>query len=191
MGDSPNWPGPNLSATPSVAAIEAARRAANVSITALAAAAGIDPRAYERLLAGQRRPRPSTLARLQAGLRKAVATPRGLVSADLLAGLYRGCVAIVAPHFGVAAAAVLAADPSRGATADTHWRACAHARQAAIYVLNTGFGLPQRQIAELLGVTPAAVCLGLKDVETRRDDPDFDRFLAQAARLATAREEFA
>jgi len=55
--------------------------------------------------------------------------------------------------------------------------------------MNTGFDIKQMKLAALLGLTPAAVCLALKDVEDRRDDPAFNEMIFGAMRAMAGRDE--
>ncbi len=102
---------------------------------------------------------------------------------------YAGALERTARFYGVTPEEVWATSPQRGATADAHWRACSHARQAAIYLVNIGKGTEQVKLATLLGLTPAAVCLALKAVEDRRDDPAFNEMLFSAMRALAGRDE--
>jgi transcriptional regulator with XRE-family HTH domain len=189
-GDSRKVGHQKLSASLAFQEIEAARKKAGISQAALAVAAGISRNTYLRYL---RRPgpvRPVLLAKLRRALRaleKAKAAPSKLEALTLAS--YAGFLEMTARHYGVTADEVRAASPQRGATASAHWKACAHARQAAIYLVNVGLGIEQARIAAMLGLTPAAVCLALKDVEDRRDDGAFDRMIIVAQRALTGREE--
>ena len=51
------------------------------------------------------------------------------------------------------------------------------ARHAAWYLLSTEFAVRPARIADLFGVTRAAVTQALQAIEDRRDDPAFDRAL--------------
>lgn len=134
---------------------------------------------------GLQTPSAKLIARLTAALTGFVAP----VSDEVLLATYGGMLVAIAPHYGVTPAQVRAVSPQSGATGNVHWRACAHARQAAIYLANTALGLSQKRLALALGLTPAAVCLALRSVEDRRDDAAFDAAL-QAAQLAvTGRAE--
>ncbi|PPQ39354.1 hypothetical protein SAMN06265338_103197 [Rhodoblastus acidophilus] len=108
---------------------------------------------------------------------------------ELTRWAYAGALERTARFYGVTPEQVAETSPQRGATADAHWRACSHARQAAIYLVNTGAGIGQAKIAALLGLTPAAVCLALKDVEDRRDDPAFNEMIFGAMRAMAGRDE--
>ncbi|OKO68202.1 hypothetical protein AC629_42285 [Bradyrhizobium sp. NAS80.1] len=57
---------------------------------------------------------------------------------------------------------------------DIQWRRAAYARQLALYLANTAHNVPQKLLAEVAGITPAAVCLALKAIEDLRDIRSFD-----------------
>lgn len=182
-----------------VAALEADRRAAGIPQVDLAREAGISESTYRRLtsggdsldLTGQKLsawgPRLDRLQRALARLAgRREAEP---ASADLIVATHRSFVLALAPRFGVTAEQVVAADPRANLNFDPTWRACRHVAQAALYLTNTALGIKQRRLADVLGLTPAAVCLALKAVEDRRDDAEFDAWLTAAARLITGRDE--
>ncbi|MBP1296641.1 hypothetical protein [Bradyrhizobium elkanii] len=58
---------------------------------------------------------------------------------------------------------------------DAQWRAAAYARQLAMYLANTLHNVPQGRLADVTGLTPAAVCLALRSIEDVREVPTFDR----------------
>ena len=59
-------------------------------------------------------------------------------------------------------------------TFDRGWRRAAYARQLALYLANTIDNVPQARLAEVTGLTRAAVCLALRSIEYLRDVRDFD-----------------
>lgn len=161
-------------------AIEVERLRLGASVAELCAAAGLSARSYTRhVSAGGCR--PAALVKLENGL--AVLKRRGRVDdALLIRATYGGFVAALARDAGVEPADVHAQDPQLTATFSRTWRAIANLRQAAIYLTNTAIVVKQRRLADVLGLTPAAVCLALKSVEDRRDDPAFDALLDRIAR---------
>lgn len=58
---------------------------------------------------------------------------------------------------------------------DSQWRAATYARQLAMYLANTAHNVPQRRLADVTGLTPAAVCLALRSIEDVREVATFDR----------------
>ena len=166
-----------------LAAVEAERRRREIPRDRLAAAAGLNPANYRRALRSGVA-RASTVRKLKTALRQIGAADSA--DRDLLRAVYRLHVAQLAPRFGVTVAAVLAADPRAGLTADREWTACRHVAQTAIYLINTSLGIRHREIARLLGLTPAAVCLALKSVEDRRDDPAFEQIVTEVEHLLEA-----
>lgn len=173
----------SLSANRAVAEIEERRLAAGLSVTELARRAGITAYWYRTLRRRRSSPKSSVLRKLD---RAFDAPPSFAVSEVARArSMWGAMVMALAEGHGVTAADVVASDPRAGKTADRTWSACARVRQAAIYLVVTKFGVPQRRLAEALDLTPAAVCLALKAVEDRRDDPAFDAALDRAARMIT------
>ncbi len=169
--------------------LERERQARSVRQSDLASAAGVSLRTYARHVQSGRND-PKLTVRLWRALARLAVSPGGdHLEAELIRATHRGFVAVLASDWGVTAAMVEAADPRLGATADATWRACAHVRQAALYLTNTTLGLKQKRLADVMGLTPAAVCLALKAVEDRRDDPTIDAALTRAARTITGRDE--
>lgn len=164
-------------------AIERQRRQAGLSQAELCAAADLSSEWYRTVLAAPQLARSSVLARLEAALRRLAGAGRD--AAPLAAAVYAACLALAAMECGLDPAAVRAADPRRGATADPAWRQAALARQVALYAMNTMFGLRQRLIAAAAGLTPAAVCLALRSIEDRRDDAAMEALLVRLERLLT------
>jgi transcriptional regulator with XRE-family HTH domain len=179
-----------------ISEIEGRRRAAGVAQADFARAAGVSLRTYSRLVAEgdseklARQKLSASLDRLDRTLDRLMVATRGdRIESDLVLATHRGFVLALAPDFAVTPEQVAAADPRANLNFDPIWRASRHVAQAAIYLTNTTLGLKQRRLAEILGLTPAAVCLALKAVEDRRDDPTFDACLRRAAELITGRPE--
>ncbi len=176
--------------------IEERRRSSGIAQIDLARAAGVSLRTYTRLVTEgdsrkvARQKLSASLDRLERTLdRMAAAIRVDRIECDLVLATHRGFVLALAPVFGVTADQVAAADPRANLNFDPTWRGCRHVAQAAIYLTNTTLGLTQRRLAEILGLTPAAVCLALKAVEDRRDDPGFDGALRRASELIAGRPE--
>lgn len=184
-----NSSGSSLSANRTMAAIEAKRLDLGLSIANLTSHAGLSARWYQKLVRRSTPPKTSVVRLLDRTLDRLEVRPDGLTDLDRHRTIFGSFLVAIAPHYGVTPDEVIASDPRIGATANLHWVACAHARQAALYLTVTHFDIPQRRLAKVLGLTPAAVCLALKSVEDRRDDPDFDAALRRAARLITGRDE--
>lgn len=60
---------------------------------------------------------------------------------------------------------------------DPAWRKASYARQLAMYLTNTLCNVQQVTIARIAGVTPAAVCLALREIEDLRDHRDYDKLI--------------
>lgn len=162
--------------------IERRRVDAKLSTGSLIALAGYSASHYRAALAGKAAPRIETVVRLERALGSLLAGKNATTADEpLLRAVYSGFVTALASAEGVDPADVHAQDPRKGATADRAWRRIAQVRQAAIYLTNTTLGVRQSRLAELLGLTPAAICLGLRSVEDRRDDPAFAALLDRIA----------
>jgi hypothetical protein len=167
--------------------IEQRRAGAHLSTVSLSSAAGVGRQTYLDALAGRAIPRPGTLFRLEMALASLLAERRAAAPDTLLIrATYGGFVLAVAERLGVRPTDVHAQDPRRGATADPEWRRLAQVRQAAIYLTNVALGVKQSRLADALGLTPAAICLGLRSVEGRREDPAFDRMLEEIGAAVAA-----
>jgi hypothetical protein len=172
-------------------AIERMRVTAGIDKADLAYGAGISYDRYRRILA-----KPALCgARLLAALERAVrqkAVRRRLpqeAQARLIRAAYGGFVAVLCKEFGESAELVHSDDPARRERpAAPGWQKRARIRQAALYLCNISLEVPQRRLADALGMTPAAVCLALRTIEDERDDEDFDRALAKAAKAITGDE---
>lgn len=175
--------------TERIAVLEKKRQAQKLTQARLADQAGMSESTYRRMIKSPGQASGGLIDSLERALLHLLQGSRvDLIEEVLIKSTYRGFVAVLCDHFHVTPDDVEEADPRAGATADPHWRACAHVRQAAIYLTNTALGLKQRRLAEVLELTPAAVCLALRAVEDRRDDPDFDMALRRAAKTITGRD---
>lgn len=184
--------GQTLSASERLARIERERAAFGIRQVDLAEAAGLSERTYRRLIDGASPPRLDVVERLARQLaRLAAKAPAPKLDETLARVSYRACLGAVAPFYGVDVDAVVAETTAEALrrTVDGRWSAspAALARQAAIYLMNTAIGIQQRRLAELLGLTPAAICLAIRDVEDRREDTRLDRVLDAAERLLGGR----
>lgn len=164
--------------------IDAARVARGMSKSRLAALAQVSASYYSELLASRHQPSPAVVARLWQALRAHERDASGGEGVAALRQLYVAHVALVAPLYAVTAEAVLSSDPRAGLTADDGWRRARHAAQAAMYAVNVVLGYRQASVARALGLTKAGVCLAVRAVEDRRDDPGLDGYFDRLARLA-------
>lgn len=178
-----------INRTVGLSAFEALRVAAGFSRAAVARAAGVSVSWYCEIASTPDRATVAFVKRLRAGLARLKQEVARELSDDLLLATYGGFLAAISPFYGVTPCQVRATSAQAGATADKHWRACAHARQAALYLTNTALGVGQKRLALALGLTPAAVCLALRSVEDRRDDASFDAALSAAQLAVTGRSE--
>ncbi len=171
----------NLLSAKCIDDLNAIRKSLRISIEAVALDVGMSTRNLNYNFSGRVTPRPATVAKIRRALLR-LSGKRA--SPDLLAGCYGGFLALVAPEFGVTADTVRAM-PDNEKTSDKTWLACSLARRVTIYLLNTELSISQVRLATLLGQTPAAICIALRAIEDRRDDPAFDRLLCRIAKQVT------
>lgn len=57
---------------------------------------------------------------------------------------------------------------------DREWLQAVYARQLAVYLANTVHNVKQKMLAQITGVTPAAIFLALRSVEDLRDHKAYD-----------------
>jgi len=193
-GDSLGFGGPTkLSALPvsvrvaRMKAIDQVRQAHGISMNRLAAEAGVSRTWYQTIDRDPARASEAVLSRLAAALRRLREGQRHdeAMLASLVAATYGGFLAAVCRELALDVALVRAADPRAGKTADVGWRAMARARQLAVYLTNISLGVQQRVLARAVGLTPAAICLGLKTIEDLRDDIAIDALIERCARQVT------
>jgi sarcosine oxidase delta subunit len=67
-------------------------------------------------------------------------------------------------------------------TANKHWRAANGCRRMATYIAHTMFGITYSELAEICGISRAAVSQIVHDIEDRREDPKFDGWLSDVQR---------
>lgn len=154
--------------------LEARRRAAGVTVTALTAHAKVATRGYVYAKRGVTVPRLSTMRRLEAALEELAKRREPATS---LHALWRTTLGMVAVDMGLVPAEVAAADPHANLKGDAKWLAAATARHRALYLLVTVHDVPMAQAAAVAGVSKQAVSKGLKGVEDDREDAGTDRAL--------------
>lgn len=167
--------------------LDRARCQARLAVERVAAAAGISSRFYLRLRTGERTASPKTLQKIKAAIARC---KRGDMRARegeraLIAATYGGFLSCICGLTGLDLDKVRAADPKRGSSLGKHGEGLqiARARMLAIYLTNTAVDVPQRRLAELIGVSPAAICLAIQTIEDLRDeDPKFTALIEEAQR---------
>jgi len=158
--------------------IDNRRQAAGVSVYGLCQKAHVSPLTYRRLKTQRtKRPWPSTLARLDAALGgQRVAPPRKL-SSEQIRPYFNLVLAYCCRAAGLSHFDIVATDPHANRPRDLNWLAAIHARQVAIYVLNTESNIRCTDIAKALGVTKQAISKTLKAMEDKRDEPAFEALM--------------
>ncbi|WP_281932149.1 helix-turn-helix domain-containing protein [Roseibium album] len=147
--------------TDAVWQIERRRRQLGISKSRLAALAEVSRQHYLEIAERRTIPRQATIAKLKLALTR----HEKQIGSSVPVLIYRLCLLYVCQAEHVALADVLAQKPSRRATFDPDWKMSADARGKALYIAHTVCGLPQRQLAEAAGMTPAAVSLAMGRVE--------------------------
>lgn len=121
---------------------------------------------------GKRKTTPRTLRRAQRALRKHKNNVTTLPHENIT--WIRRCYVLLCSILGgnnfENLKKLLVEQPSRRAAKDRTWLEASAIRRKAIYILNTEFSIDQAHIAKALSMSPAGVCLALKDVEDMRDD---------------------
>lgn len=163
-----------LSERPNSAAIftafEKNLQAAGVPIIAVCRRANVTSQHYYMARAGQRRPSRWYMRRLDMALASLVSGEPmpGDPGQTMLLSLHRAFLLHLAEHMGV---------PFEETTGWKPRGPAAIARHGAWYLLSTEFAVRPARIADLFGVTRAAVTQALQAIEDRREDPAFDAAL--------------
>ena len=175
--DSPRTCATTLSAL-RLAEIEASRRGAGLSQDRLAAVAEISGHWYRILQRLPERATPGVLDRLERALAaQAKGASQRADEQRLIRATYDAHLAFLCARRGQPVRATREALQA-GSAADRRERE--RIRQAARYLANTHLGLTQSALARALGLSKVAVHLALKTIEDLRDDPAWDRLLAEA-----------
>lgn len=96
---------------------------------------------------------------------------------SLTARQYRLAVAFVCRAADATPSDVLLSSPSLRATADAAWLRAAKLRRLALYICNTYLGISQADLGRAAGMSRAAVCGLLKDIEDLRGEPETEGLL--------------
>lgn len=143
---------------------------ANVTVMAIVRRAGVSAPMFYRALKGERQPSRWFIRRCERALASLV-SGEGMPAEpgdDHLRAHYRAFLHQLGVALGVTEGELRSPAP-RGLAAV--------ARHGAWYLLSTEFAVRPARIADLFGVTRAAVTQALQATEDRRDDPAFDRAL--------------
>ncbi len=144
--------------------------ASGVTVIAMCRRAGVTTQHFYMARAGSRTASPGFIRRCELALASLV-SGEGMPaepSEVYLRGFYRAFWHDMARELGFAGGDPFQPEP-RGPAAI--------ARHAGWYLLNTEFAVRPARIADLFGVTRAAVTQALQAIEDRREDPAFDRAL--------------
>jgi len=156
---------PGALSTDQMDGLDTRRRALGVTVTKLLAEAGVDPRVWERGLAGHVTPQQRTLIKLARALDR---------------------VAFCAREVG--------AEPRRALDArgqscpqDPAWLAASRARQLAFYAAHVELQVSLSALAAALGTSKQRVHKAVNRVEDLRDLVDLDALLDRASAYLTGR----
>lgn len=108
--------------------------------------------------------------RYAASRAQAAVAGKSLARHDPITAQYRLLLWLVCTIADVPPGPVMAADPAKRATADSEWMQAAHLRRIAIYIANAHLNIKQADLARAAGLSRAAVCGMLKDMEDLRGD---------------------
>lgn len=166
--------------------IEQDALSAGIGIGAVCRAANMSDRNFYYLKTGQQTARSGTLRRLDIGLSRAKMAQKLGAGGASERSVYMLCVYAVAQFMRVSADVVLSHDPAKRATSDVEWMAASKVRRLALYVASVATGMKQAEVARAAGMTRAAVCIALKQIEDDRDDAVLDAFLTSLEKVFSA-----
>ncbi len=150
--------------------IEEKRLAIGATMNEVERAADVSHGYYSRLLKGQIAKPGAALVRLKLGLARLSRDRSAGGGEEILVDLtYRFAVALIAARLDVDPTLVHAADPARRATQSPDWMKAARVRRLAVYVVNQYGGIAQVKVAKAAGLTKAAVCQAIKEIEDQRE----------------------
>ncbi len=160
---------------------------ARVSEAAVLRVAGMEPRHLDKVRRGKLSLTEKTYRRVITALkevqrmRKLALSGKADVAASpvtaLTARQYRLSVAFVCQVAGATPSDVLLSSPSLRATADAAWLRAARLRRFALYICNVYLGISQADLGRAAGMSRAAVCGLLKDIEDLRGEPETEGLL--------------
>lgn len=154
-----------------IEAIEKRRRELGVTYKDMDRASGLSNSYFWGLVRGKRPVTQATLSRLKLALSRLARNPNAGDGKERHIDLvYRFAVAWISDREGFDAALVLASEPARRATHDEQWAKAARIRRLAIYVVNQFGGINQADLAVAAGMSKAAVCQLIKEIEEERDE---------------------
>lgn len=150
--------------------IEAERKKLGIPVARLCQAAGLSPRAYERVRAGDRKPRPSTIGRLATGLAQIKRGEKERAGrSNRSRAIFRLVLAQLAREVGIDVRATLDHKPQQKATANAEWMEISRLRDVTCYMLNTVAGWSNAEVAHAAGVTAPAITNAIRKVEDKRE----------------------
>ena len=141
------------------------------SLAEIARVAEIHPTHLSNLIAGRSNATKTTLAKLRFAASRFRAGQTDISA--MLAANFRLLMIICAVATELDPIMVQESEPGAKKAANKDWRAASFCRWMAQYLMNTGLGVSQAEVARASGVTKQAVSLAMGEVELRLDDPDF------------------
>lgn len=142
---------------------------------------------YGQLLAGLKKPRPSTVSSLRLALDRLIKNREVDVSSQsaLINMAIRIAIALICEARGIDAAPIQNSNPAKRATQSPEWLEASVIRRDAWALVSNSFGVSGSDLARAAGVSKAAISLALGKVEDARDDKDFDREMERLERALT------
>jgi transcriptional regulator with XRE-family HTH domain len=171
--------------------IDVQRIERGLSKQALVRLAGIGVSTYDKVLRGRRKPSRHIVIKLRRALDALSLSDRAHEARHLmLQASYRATLCVVAGLFGIDAAFAVDVSPhaARGNRASHDQQRAHEARQIAIYLANQIMNVSQADLARIVGVSPAAISMSIRDCEDRRDERAFNQVVTRAG-LMIARDE--
>jgi transcriptional regulator with XRE-family HTH domain len=165
-------------------AIERRRDALHISQADLCREAAFDAKAYSNIKKGRARPQRRTLIRLARALDRLIYRAPA-PSPDMVNGFYRGACVLFARELNLDPAAVLGEAIKSRSNLNPHVAAAARCRRLAFYLTVNAYDVPRSVVARVIGYGKQAASKALREIEDRRDDPDFDALVRRAALLLT------
>lgn len=165
----------------SIIEIERKRSELKVPLESLCHYAGVGRTTYYRCLKGYHAARPTTVRRLSQTLTRIMQGFYDQQARSANVRIYSNALHIAANELGIDIDRLVASDPSRRATGDKEWLACARGRRLAWALLNS-WGINVSSIARLTGgaVTKQAVSQGIEAIGR---EPALEAIIAKYERI--------
>jgi hypothetical protein len=171
----------------SIDKIEARRRKAGISMTALLGEARVNERTFRRSRRDKGAFRDSTLERLDRALDRLVVGERSSGNLAAIKQLYLLAIGVVAERceVDVEAAHAMATDFRHENPNNPAWLNCARVRRLAMYLIANAMQFGNAALANAIGCSRQNVKQAVKSIEQLREaEPALDALIAKVAALA-------